>query len=73
MVAILFVKSISGAVQCTLRSQGIAITLRPHKMLTQLLVYPKEKSEGKDTAGVVYSIPCKDCPMVYIGGNGKEI
>ena len=33
----------------------------------QLLAHSKDKRSPQDTVGVVYSIPCKQCHMVYIG------
>ena len=41
--------------------------MKPHESLRQLQVHPKDKREVKHTAEVVYSIPRKDCPIVYIG------
>ena len=39
--------------------------------LCQCLVHPKDKKSVQESAGVVYSIPFKDCPMVYIGETGR--
>ena len=36
------------------------------------MVHPKDKRSAQDLARVVYSIPCKDCPKVYIGETGKR-
>ena len=72
MATIAFMKSISGAVQRTLRRHRIVTAMRPHKTLKQLLVHPKDMEEVKDTAVVVYSIPCTDCPMVYTGEQGRR-
>ena len=33
----------------------------------RILVPPKDKHEVRDTAEVVYQIPCQDCPKIYTG------
>ena len=57
----------SEVVEWMLRRHGTATAVRPHKTLCPLLVHPKNKRSVQDIATVVYSISCKDCPMVYIG------
>ena len=47
------------AVELTLRRHGIATAVRPYKTLRQLLVHPKDKRLVEESAGVVYSFPCK--------------
>ena len=32
-----------------------------------MLVHPKDKHTPQESAGVVYQIPCKDCPNIYTG------
>ena len=56
----------SEAVEQMLRRHEIATALRPHKILHQPLVHPKDKRLVQDSSGVVYATPCNDFPMVYI-------
>ena len=72
MVTISYVRGISEALQRTFRRHGVATAMKPHKTFKQLLVHPKDKRSAQDSAGVVYSIPCKDCPMMYIGETGRR-
>ena len=58
--------------QRTFRRYGVATSVKPYKTWRQLLVHPKDKRSAQDLARVVYSIPCKDCPKVYIGETGKR-
>ena len=37
-----------------------------------MLVHLKDKRTPHNTAGVVYQIPCKDCPKVYTGETGRR-
>ena len=67
MVNIPYMRRVSEAVECTLRRHGIATAVRPYKTLCHLLVHPKDKRSVHESAGAVCYIPCRDCPMVYIG------
>ena len=71
MVIIPYMKAVSETVECMLRRYGIAIVVRPHKTLHQLLAHPKD-NRSLQKSGVVYSIPCKDYPMVYIAETGRR-
>ncbi len=54
------------------RRHGVSVAMKPHQTLKRLLVHPKDKRKPHDTAGVVYQIPCKDCPKVYTGETGRR-
>ena len=41
--------------------------MKPHMTLKGMLVYPKDKCTPQENAGVMYQVPCKDCPSVYTG------
>jgi len=71
-VTIPYVKGVSETLQRVFRRHGVATSLRPHKTIKQLLVHPKDKRDPRDTAGVVYKIPCKDCSKVYIGETARK-
>ena len=46
--------------------------MKPHMTLKRLLVHLKDKRLVQDNAGVVYQIPCKDCPAIYMGETGSK-
>ena len=39
--------------------------MKPHMTLKRMLVSPNDKRPLQENAGVVYQVPCKDCPFVY--------
>ena len=45
--------------------------MKPHKTLRNMLVHPKDKRVSRQTAEVVYEIPCKGCSKTYIGESGR--
>ena len=72
VVTIPYITRVSEALKRTFRRHGFATSMKPYETLRQLLVHPKDKSSSQDSAGVVYSIPCKDSPEVYIGETGRR-
>ena len=72
MVTIPYMSGALEAVEQTLRRHGIGTAVRLYKTLCQLLVHQKDKRSVPESAGVVYSIPCRDCPIVYIGETGRR-
>ena len=50
----------------------LAVAMKPHKTLKQLLVHPKDKRSTQETVGEVYSILYKDCDCVYVGETGRR-
>ena len=72
MVTIPYMREVSGAVEHTPRRHGIATAVRPYKTLRQLRVHRKDKRSVHESAGIAYSIPYRDCLMVYIGETGRR-
>jgi hypothetical protein len=55
-----------------LNQKGIAVHMKLRNTLRQLLVAPKDKVQQKKT-GVVYHIPCGQCPTSYIGESERAL
>ena len=71
-VTIPYVQGFSESLQCVFKRHGVQTTFKPHQTLRQLLVHPKDKRTPQETAGVVYSIPCRDCEKVYVGETARK-
>ena len=72
-VTIPYVKNTSEAIRRILPPLGIKTTFQPINTLRQLIVHPKDPIPKEDKAGVVYQIPCSDCPQTYIGQTGRTL
>ena len=72
-VTIPYVKNTSEAISRILSPLGIKTTFQPINTLKQLIVHPKDPIPKEDKAGVVYQIPCSDCPQTYIGQTGRTL
>ena len=46
---------------------------RPKKTLKRELMQVKNRTPGQKQTGVVYEIPCKDCPEVYVGETKRTL
>ena len=70
-VTLPYIGGLSEAIRRILRPLEIQVVFRPLTTLHQLLVHPKDPIPMEERKGVVYSIPCTDCPKVYIGQTGR--
>ena len=46
---------------------------RPHRSLRNILTHVKDPIALEHRTGVVYSIPCHDCPVTYVGQTGRML
>ena len=66
-VTIPYIKGLSEALSRMFHRHGVAISMKPHLTIKRMLVHPKDKRSLQENSGMVYQIPCKDCPKVYTG------
>ena len=72
-VTIPYIKGTSEAIKRVLNPLGIRTSFRPINTLRQILVHPKDPVPKQERAGVVYRIPCNNCPQAYIGQTGRTL
>ena len=56
----------------TFKSYNISSDMKPHCILRNMLVHPKDKRDPLNTTDVIYSVPYKNCPVSYIGETGRK-
>ena len=56
-----------------LKKYNIQSQMKPFNTIRQHVVHPKDKRTLQEKAGVVYNIPCKQCPGRYIGETGRKL
>ena len=54
-------------------SAYVRVAFRPFRTLRQELVHPKDPVPELRRKGVVYTIPCDQCPRCYIGQTGQSL
>ena len=72
-VTIPYIHGLSQSIRSVLSPLAIKVTFRPFWTLKQELVHLKDPVPGKQRKGVVYSIPCGECPRTYIGQTGMTL
>ncbi|XP_072039459.1 uncharacterized protein [Amphiura filiformis] len=71
-VTLPYIEGVTERVQRILRTHNIASSVKPHTSLRRLLVHPKDKVDMDDKTGVIYEIPCHNCPKTYVGETGRR-
>ena len=66
-----YVAGLSESFARLLKRHGVQSAMKPYNTLRQNLVHPKDKRPITDNAGVIYQIPCQQCPKSYIGETGR--
>ena len=64
---------LSESIRRVLAPLAIQVSFRPFRTLRQELVHPKDPFLADRRKGVVYSIPCAQCPCTYIGLTGRSL
>ena len=52
---------------------GVKPVIRPKRTLKRELMQVKNRTPEQKQTGVVYEIPCKDCPEVYVGETKRTL
>ena len=73
MVTLPYIRGVSEAVRRVLSPLRIRVVFCPWMTLHHRLVRPKDHIPVDERRGVVYRIPCTDCPRVYIGQTGRSL
>ena len=61
-----YISGLLETVKRNLRPLDIRVAFRPHSTLKRQLVHLKDPVPMDQRTGVVYQIPCSECPKVYI-------
>lgn len=68
-----YIQNVSEKISRILTSYKIKTCMKPHQTLRNVLSRPKDPVEKKHQTGVVYSIPCLDCDVKYVGETKRSL
>ncbi|KAM7297972.1 uncharacterized protein ISCGN_023123 [Ixodes scapularis] len=66
-ICVPYIKETSEALARVLAKEGIQMSHKPVSTLGHLMPRPKDRPPKERAQGVIYQIPCADCPATYIG------
>ena len=68
-----YIHGLSEAIRRAFSITDVRVSFQPYSTLRQLLVHVKDPTPTHQLSDVVYSIPCKSCPDVYIGQTSRSL
>ncbi|BHF58353.1 hypothetical protein SprV_0100130500 [Sparganum proliferum] len=64
---------VSGAMERIAGELGVDIAHRPTATLRSKIMRVKDRLDVGEQSGVIYQIPCRDCPRHYTGQTGRRL
>ena len=72
-VVIPYIHRVSEPIRRILAPLNIRTCFCPHRSLRNIMTCVKDPIALEESTGVVYSIPCHDCPVTYEGQTGRTL
>nr|VZI20302.1 unnamed protein product [Spirometra erinaceieuropaei] len=68
-----YIKGVSGAIKHMAAELGVGIAHRPKATMRKRVMKIKDRLKPEEQSGVVYRIPCQNCPCNYTGQTGRML
>ncbi|BHF70548.1 hypothetical protein SprV_0301360000 [Sparganum proliferum] len=68
-----YIKGVSEATELIAADLGVGIAHRPKATMRKRVMKIKERLKPEEQSGVVYRIPCQNCPCNYTGQTGRML
>ena len=61
-----YIHGTTDKIQCVLNDVGVRVAMKPFVTIGKSLPSPKDSLDVNKITGVIYQVPCHNCPFVYI-------
>ena len=68
-----YIHGTTDKIQCVLNDVGVRVAMRPFVTTGKSLPSPKDCLDVSEITGIIYQVPCHDCPFVYIGQTKRDL
>ena len=68
-----YIHGTTDKIQRVLNDDGVKVAMRPFVTIGKSLPSPKDPLNVNEIIGIIYQVPCHDCPFVYIGQTKRDL
>ena len=68
-----YIHGTTDKIQRVLNDVGVKVAMRPFVTIGKSLPFPKDPLDVNEITGIIYQVPCHDCPFVYIGQTKRDL
>ena len=68
-----YIHGTTDKIQRVLNDVGVKVAMRPFVTIGKSFPFPKDPLDVNEITGIIYQVPCHDCPFVYIGQTKRDL
>ena len=68
-----YIHDTTDKIQRILNDVGVKVAMRPFVTIGKSLLSPKNPLDVNEITGIIYQVPCHECPFVYIGQTKRDL
>ena len=70
---LLYIYGTTEKIQRVLNDVDVKVAMKPFATIAKYLPSPKDPLDVNEITGIIYQVPCHDCPFVYIGQTKRDL
>ena len=68
-----YIHGTTDKIQRVLNDVGVRVAMKPFVTIGKSFPSPKDPLDVNEITGIIYHVPCHDCPFVYIGQTKRDL